>query len=111
MKLTNLKITKADRDARTEPASMATESPAYPWGLSITLDDDVLEKLGCAIGDFKVGASLMIVANVEVTSVSSSETRGAGNSRSVGLQITDLGLEDEAGKVKAAAKALYGDGD
>lgn len=107
MKLVNLKISNGDRDAKNSEASLATEAPAYPWGLSINLDSDTLEKLECDVSEFKVGSKMRIMAAVEVTSVSSNETRGAGESSSVSLQITDMALDDEGKKSKDASKALY----
>lgn len=107
MKLVSMKIAKTDRDAKTEPSSLATDAPAYPWGLSITLDDDALEKLGLSEDDFKVGAAMTLVAKVECTSISSNETRGSDPNKSVGLQITDLAIEDGAAKTKDAEGALY----
>lgn len=110
-KLVSMRISAKDRDAKNSPAEMASESPAYPWGLSINLDTDALKKLGYKAGDFKVGAKMAIIANVEVSSVSSNETRGAGDSSSVGLQIVELCVEDDAVKKSNATKVLYGETD
>lgn len=107
-KLVSMKIQKADRDAKTDTVpSLATDGPAYPWGLSLTLDNDALDKLDLDEDDFKVGATMMLVAKVEVTAISSNETRGSDPNKSVGLQITDLCLEDDAAKTTNAEAALY----
>ncbi len=79
-----------------KPTTAVTpERPAYPWGLSLTLEEDALEKLG--LTDLpKVGAARRLVARVEVTSVSAREAQGEdGPHRSVGLQITDMALGPE----------------
>lgn len=108
--LVSMKLSKKDRDARMgEVASSSPDMPAYPWGLSVTLDDDVLEKLGLGLGDFTVGNSMTLIAKVDVTACSSNETKGQDARVSVSLQITDLCLEDSGSKATKAADALYGD--
>lgn len=108
-KLVSMKIDKAERAKMAEPSCMATDAPTYPYGLSLTLDNDALEKLGIAITDLKVGASMTLVATVEVTSVSSRQTDADDDDESAGLQITALCLEDGGTKAKAASAALYPD--
>lgn len=111
-KLVSLKIAKGDRDAKdAAPSSLMTDGPAYPWGLSITLDQDVLDKLDMSIDNFKVGATMALIAKVEVTACSSEERQGSDARQSVGLQITHVCIEEGAGKATSAAKAgaaLYG---
>jgi hypothetical protein len=93
MKLTNMKLARAALEARGEPASVAPDAPVYPWGLSVTLEEAALEKLDLELP--KVGATLLLVARVDVTSVSSNESL-IGKNRNVSLQITDLALGPEA---------------
>lgn len=108
-KLVSMKLDKAEQKKMMEPSLAEGDRPLYPWGLSISLDSDALDKLGLAqLPD--VGESYMLVAMVDVTNVSSNESEG-GKSRSVGLQITDLCLEDEAKNVKSVSDALYTAGD
>lgn len=103
-KLVSVKLTTAEQKDAVEPSS--ADRPRYPWGLSISLDTDTLDKLGMkTLPD--VGEAYMLVARVDVTGVSSNESEG-GKARSVSLQITDLCLED-ATKKKSAADVLYGD--
>ncbi|HLX21628.1 MAG TPA: hypothetical protein VKR23_15895 [Gaiellaceae bacterium] len=111
-KLVSMKIAKGDRDAKLDqPSTFATEGPLYPWGMAISLDDDALEKLGWDIKDFTVGATLTLIAKVEVTSLSSNESQGQDARQNVGLQITDCCLEDGAKKAASAASALYDKGE
>jgi hypothetical protein len=105
-KLVSMKVDRSSAEEKTEAASMAVDQPAYPYGLSINLDEDGLEKLGLSADDLKVGDTKMLIAKVEVTSVSSNETKGGGKSESVCLQITDCCLE-EAPSGKSAAASLY----
>lgn len=103
-KLVNMKSDPPD--AKAEKAMMlGGEAPMYPYGLSLSLDDEALEKLGVTtLPD--VGATMMIIAKVDITDVSSMESRESdGPIRSVRLQITDLCLEKE--NSKAASAVLY----
>jgi hypothetical protein len=104
MKLVNMKLDPAEAKKMAEPCAMG-DAPRYPWGLQLNLDNDAIEKLG--IDKLPaVGKSLQLVALVNVVSVSSNQTEGGDERKSVSLQITDLGLE--AGKKKSAEAALYG---
>lgn len=106
--LVSMKLSKKDTDAKMEPSSLATEKPSYPWGLSLSLDSDVLKKLGLASDDFTAGSSMALIAKVDVTRVSSEEVEGQESRDSVSLQITALCLEDGASTASKAAGALYG---
>ena len=94
---------KRERGESSNLMASPDQSP-YPYGLAVILDHETLEKLGLKTPE--VGAELLLVARVEVTSVSSHESSESEPSRSVTLQITDLCVEKTAGK---AADALYGE--
>lgn len=67
--------------------------PVYPYGLSISLTQDELEKLDLE-SDCEVGEVIHLVAMAKVTSKSESETTDEKKCR-IELQIVMLGLEDE----------------
>lgn len=103
--LVNMKLDPKDKDRRYAD-SVATESPLYPWGLNLTLDNDVIEKLGTGqLPD--VGGEVMVYAKAKVTSASTHEST-EGKNRNVQLQITDLCIEDGGGK--KAEDVLYSKG-
>lgn len=110
-KLVSMKVDRSSREEKSEAISTPGDSPMYPYGLNVSLDEDALEKLDVGVGDFKIGAELVIVAKVRVDSLSSNASIAGGDSARVGLQITDLCLEDNAAKAESAATALYGKGD
>src|SRR3990167_9702896 len=64
------------------------EAPKYPYGLTLCLGDDSLEKLGMVAP--AVGAEVMVMAKAKVTSVSEREEQDGGKCRNVDLQITDM---------------------
>jgi hypothetical protein len=106
MKLVSMKLDRAAREASVASAPAPTEdAPIYPWGLSICLEEEALDKLDLeTLPD--VDQVLQLVARVTVTAVSSNQTSGGGNRRSLSLQITDLGLAPARG-AKRDADALY----
>lgn len=108
--LHSMKITAAERKKRQEPSmGPGEDAPAYPYGLTVRLDNEALEKLG--IGDDlpESEAKMVLIAKVEVISASSVDRAGGGKTRGLELQITDMCLED--GNAKDAAKTLYDAGE
>lgn len=106
MKLVNMERTEAEKKAAEERWEVESErGPDYPYGLCINLGADEMEKLG--IKDLpEIGEQMSLTATVKVTSVSSYDSEGGGSSKSVSLQITEMGLDD--GKSTSAAEKLYG---
>lgn len=92
-----------------EKAEMSTPSlPRYPYGLSLSLCQDELEKLDIDKADIGVGDMLHLHCLAKVTSVSSNETEDGENCR-VELQVTHIAAEseDEENKKKSGSKKLY----
>lgn len=91
--LVNMKRSDEELKKETEGATaLAGDAPEYPWGLRLSLRDDDLTKLG--INDLPtVGGKLMLMARVEVVDVSQYRSTAAdGDTRNVGLQITDMAV-------------------
>lgn len=88
MAMKDMKRTRAEiKEAQSPMASQ----PEYPWGLSITLDDDSLKKL--QVDELPVvGGRITIVAVARVTSVNSRSDEGGEDSRCVTLQIEKMRL-------------------
>lgn len=93
---------------------MEDNKPRYPYGLSLNLNEDSLEKLGIETLP-EVGSTIHLKALAKVTSVSKDATDEKESSR-VCLQITHLAFEEEdeeeeteeapPGRTK---RALYGE--
>lgn len=80
--------------------------PRYPWGLSISLCQDELDKLGLLDEELCVGDMLHLHCLAKVTSVSSNETEDGSHCR-VELQITHMtGTEDEDEENKEVDKRM-----
>lgn len=84
--------------------------PIYPYGLSICLGNDELEKLDLDT-NVEVGDRLFMDCIAKVTSVSSNETT-EGTKRRIELTITHIALEEseeeeEVAKPKVDYRKLY----
>lgn len=108
-KLVNMKIDPEKEKAKYAEASSTLPQQRYPYGLCLHLDDEVVAKLGLSKLP-EVGKPIMLVAKVDVSSVSSNEYTTEGGKvetrESMSLQITDMMLapvpdDDDT------AKALY----
>lgn len=103
MAMTSMKLTA--EEAKEENSCMSTDdAPAYPYGLCLNLDDEVLAKLGITTLP-AVGSKMMLQATVEVTANSQYENQD-GKDISISLQITDMDLSGDHGP--SAATVLYG---
>lgn len=99
--MVSMKMSK--KEAKEQYATTPDDGPSYPYGLSISLDNDALTKLG--IGDsVNVGDEVTISAKATVTSKSGYQTMVGDAESSVGLQITDMEVSGGSSKT---TKALY----
>jgi len=102
VKLTSMKL-PAREPAQTIVAE-APEQPRYPYGLSLSLDDETLSKLGMGLPS--VGKSFLLQARVKVTGAMEAEGE-SGKMRNAQLQIEDMGLGPDEGEGSSAADKLY----
>lgn len=105
MKLVDMKRTAADKKAEREkydkPCSIGGDD--YPYGLSLTLDAEMLKKLG--ISDLpKVGTVYTLQASATVTTVESREGTDSSvrHRKSMTLQMRRIGLQKGAASALAA---------
>ncbi len=103
--------TKMDKKNATESLACApgdpSDAPMYSYGTLITLDDELLKRLG--ITELPpVGTVFMLTAAVEVTGARSSQRQGKQDS-SIDMQITDMELGASGKADSDRAKKLYPD--
>lgn len=100
-----LSAEEAKEYGMVEPAKTEdSDQPRYPYGLTISLDDDSLAKLGMTSPP-AVGTVFTVTAKAVVTSASSYQTQWQGAEISSCLQITDMELA--SGGSQADARSLY----
>lgn len=94
-KMISMKRSAADKKADAmEQAPIEARGPDYPYGLCIHMDGDELEKIG--IKELpKIGEEWVIVCKCLVTRVSQDASSTREEYKSVDLQITDIGWEEE----------------
>ena len=87
--------------------SVPSEAPSYPYGLSISLDAEVLRKLGIHDKLPNIDDVLKLVAKVKVISVESTPDKGDDERHSIRLQITEMDLSGKG--EKQDHDVIYGD--
>lgn len=96
--LVDMKQTKAEREH--SPKAMPVDAgSAYPYGLTLRLDEIALKKLRLALP--KVGTKMTIHASGIVTSVSANESEDHNHS-CVEIQIQRLGIQKGAASMEDA---------
>ncbi|WP_254227754.1 capsid staple protein [Burkholderia gladioli] len=103
-----MKLTPAEAKQESGAVPMDADQPAYPYGLTICLDDESLAKLGITtLPD--VGTAFTLAARVEVCSTSQYQNQD-GADRNLSLQITDMELSAPPSNQtpEQAAAKLYG---
>lgn len=85
--------TPAEMAEEAPMAIMAQRVPVYPYGLSLSFDDETMAKLDID-DDCEVGDIVHFFALARVTAVSANETSDGKRMR-VELQITDMSVESE----------------
>lgn len=108
-KLVNMKLDPVTEKEKYAEPSTLVESPRYPWGLCIDLDDEAMKRLKLAKMP-PVGESVMVLAKATVTRCSENQYQNsdgkAETRQNCALQITDLALSDVDDESDAAT-ALY----
>lgn len=88
--------------------------PKYPWGTSLCLGTEALEKLG--LGLMPVGTEVTIIAKGKITGTSSRERQDGEPTQDMDVQLTAIDLtaaqaESMADRQSRAAKRMYPDAD
>lgn len=107
--MTDLRRTPAEK-AEEVAEMMPTSVPDYPYGTSISFDNDTLEKIGLEVSDVEVGDVIEIHGFAKITSVSERDDASEPNGKCcrVEAQITHLATgdseEEPSGPVTTVAR-------
>jgi hypothetical protein len=104
MRLVDVKRTKAEKKQEQAKYEEPTVTDDYPWGLSIRLDNDTINKLG--LGDLDANQEVRLFADGFVSEDSATKRNGTTD-RSVSIQITKLAVLPAESK-EDIADDLYG---
>lgn len=102
----------SEKEKKENAVPSVLESPKYPWGLRINLDEETCKKLELKAP--QVGDKMLVLAMAEVMSVSNEKRLDDQDHLSVGLQITEMEIKkgDKQEKPdKPIAETLYGKGE
>lgn len=104
--LVNMANAPKTEEKNDDGCCIGYEEPKYPYGLCLSLDNEMMTKLG--ITDLlPVGTVVTITAKAKVTRASASEELDGGARKSMELQITDMETTTGARSDGDMAKALY----
>lgn len=105
--LVSMKLSKADLKEREDAIMSAPklDGDQYPWGLSLHLDNDSMEKL--KLKGLPAGQEMMLVAKVKVTNSSVSSEGDGKETASASLQIMEMALDLPPART-SLADGLYG---
>jgi hypothetical protein len=105
-KMVDMKLSKNEARETVGGIAKEADTPKYPYGLRLSLDNEELKKLG--IKELpKAGEKMIIYAAVDVASSSSQDRMDGGKSLRMELQITDLALMGK-GEKESPDKKIYG---
>ncbi len=102
MDLVNLKMTR--RETEEPYGGSVEENDRYPYGTVVTLDGDVVGKLGAS--GLEAGEEVSVEAVAVVKTVNVRNIDDKENSVSITLQLTDMSLS-EPRKATSLATRLY----
>lgn len=102
-------------DMRRSPAEKQADcampcSPSdYPWGLSISLDDESLKKLKADFESIEIGETYHFFMMAKVTAKSRNENEGGEPRERIELQITHMAAEseDKENRAEMMSEKLY----
>jgi len=109
MKLTSMALTKAERKEDSPLAVTGSQENEFPWGLSLTLDNVSLKKLGRKAEDFTPDGYVYLVCKAKCDTI---RTTKGGNKEdvSVNLQIESMDLQTGDDKANQAFDKVFVNG-
>ncbi|MER1940643.1 capsid staple protein [Castellaniella sp. FW104-16D08] len=91
MPMVSMKLSAQAAQAYNSPVPSG-DAPMYPWGLTVSLDNESMKRLGLDTAPPEVGTTMVLMATVEVTSVRSEKEHDGDTRAGADLQITEMEL-------------------
>lgn len=82
-------------DEKSDLSAIPCSPSDYPWGLSISLDNESLKKLDVDFDSVEIGETYHLFVLAKVTSKSRNDSEGNGQCDRIELQITHVAAESE----------------
>ena len=93
MEMVSTKRTKKDIENDENPKKALASHDLYPYGMTFSLENDIIEKLGIDIESLSLGRKFMGEVMMEVKSMNKEINERRGN-KSITMQITEMGVHD-----------------
>lgn len=103
MKLVSMKRSEADKGEVETCSPCHGDTPDYPWGLRLNLNEEQLAQLG--IGAMPTAGAVILIEAKGVVSSMREEQIDGKLQRGLEIQITELGVDTGAGET--LAERLY----
>jgi hypothetical protein len=106
--MTSMMMTKAEAKTMLGDCcpSDASNAPKYPYGLSFSLDEGSMKKLGMT-ELMAVGHKYTMIVKCEVTSTSQRQEQDGDTNMHMELQITDIEMGDDSKPKTDRADKMY----
>ncbi|WP_320008466.1 capsid staple protein [Maridesulfovibrio sp.] len=90
MKLVDMRRKPEKKKGKDSPAVVEPEHEDFPWGLRLSLDDEVVSKLGLKPSELKVGSTVKLEAKAFVCGA---RAQPDGKDKHIELQLVKLGID------------------
>jgi hypothetical protein len=104
----DLAITPQEREDRATPAATSEDEPVYPFGTSISLENDQIEKLGLEdgeVGEYLHGEFYARLCGFHVTETES----GSRKCMQIQIERIKLSSDEDDGDESPSSRDLYDD--
>ncbi|MBF0529201.1 MAG: hypothetical protein HQK55_08005 [Deltaproteobacteria bacterium] len=93
--LVDLKLSKAETKAENSGLpSRSKEKDQYPWGLSLTLNKTVMDKLGLSLEKLAAGGKVKFEAEASIDRINASAGKGKDADYSCSLEIQKMSVKE-----------------
>lgn len=102
----DMRMNAAEKKDFHSPESIIDDKPEYPYGLTITLNPESLEKLGIDAKSLKMSQAFKVIAEAKVKEIREVKENGDVQEFSVELQLCEMDVEKE--ETEKTADEFYG---
>lgn len=93
------------KSKKKNPGDVEVSSSPYPWGLSLTLENETINKLGLNFDALEVGKEVLVMGYAKVENKREHDD-GKTKNQSISLQITHMEKPVPKDRMKAGANLL-----
>ena len=91
----NMRMNAEEKKDLYSPESVIDDKPEYPYGLTITLNQESIEKLGIDAKSLKIGQAFKVLAEAKIKEIREVKENGDVQEHSIELQICEMDMAKE----------------